>query len=71
MINIACNFIKKYDFAPSNDKLFLNRFADMALEKLPVGRFGDPDELSNLACYLLSDYSSFITGEVLKWKFIG
>ncbi len=40
------------------------RFKEVALDKLPVGRFGDPDELSNLACYLLSDYSSFITGEV-------
>lgn len=40
-------------------------FKDVALDKLPVGRFGDPDELSNLACYLLSDYSSFITGETI------
>jgi len=40
-------------------------FKEGALEKLPVGRFGDPDEVSNLACYLLSDYSSFITGETI------
>ncbi|KAG4065161.1 hypothetical protein HA402_007558 [Bradysia odoriphaga] len=40
-------------------------FKDVAIEKLPVGRFGDPAEVSNLACYLLSDYSSFITGETI------
>ncbi|KAJ6632633.1 2,4-dienoyl-CoA reductase [(3E)-enoyl-CoA-producing], mitochondrial, partial [Pseudolycoriella hygida] len=40
-------------------------FKDLALEKLPIGRFGDPGEVSNLACYLLSDYSSFITGETI------
>ncbi|ODN03001.1 2,4-dienoyl-CoA reductase, mitochondrial [Orchesella cincta] len=41
------------------------RFKDMALEKLPVGRFGNVEELSNLACFLLSDYSSFMTGETV------
>ncbi|XP_037025199.1 2,4-dienoyl-CoA reductase, mitochondrial-like [Bradysia coprophila] len=40
-------------------------FKDVAIDKLPVGRFGDPAEVSNLACYLLSDYSSFITGETI------
>ncbi|CAL8089021.1 unnamed protein product [Orchesella dallaii] len=40
-------------------------FKDMALEKLPVGRFGGVEELANLACFLLSDYSSFMTGETV------
>jgi 2,4-dienoyl-CoA reductase len=40
-------------------------FKEFAMDKLPVGRFGDPNEVSNLACYLLSDYSSFITGETI------
>jgi len=40
-------------------------FAEGAVEKLPVGRLGDPEEVSNLACYLLSDYSSFMTGETV------
>lgn len=34
------------------------------MERQPVGRFGDPEELANLASYLLSDYASYITGEV-------
>ena len=34
-------------------------------KKVPVGRVGEHEELSNLAAYLLSDYSSYINGEVI------
>ena len=34
-------------------------------KKIPVGRVGEHHELSNLAAYLLSDYSSYINGEVI------
>ncbi len=34
-------------------------------KKIPVGRVGEHQELSNLAAYLLSDYSSYINGEVI------
>jgi NAD(P)-dependent dehydrogenase (short-subunit alcohol dehydrogenase family) len=32
------------------------------LEKIPLGRFGEHQELANLAGYLLSDFSAYITG---------
>ena len=34
-------------------------------KKVPVGRVGEHHELSNLAAYLLSEYSSYINGEVI------
>ena len=34
-------------------------------KKVPAGRVGEHQELSNLAAYLLSDYSSYINGEVI------
>ncbi len=34
-------------------------------KKVPVGRSGEHQELANLAAYLVSDYSSFINGEVV------
>ena len=34
-------------------------------KKVPVGRVGEHHELSNLAEYLLSDFSSYINGEVI------
>jgi NAD(P)-dependent dehydrogenase (short-subunit alcohol dehydrogenase family) len=35
------------------------------LAKIPRGRFGTVEEVANAACYLLSPYADFITGEVL------
>ena len=34
-------------------------------KKVPVGRVGEHHELSNLAAYLVSDFSSYINGEVI------
>ncbi|GAB6989968.1 SDR family oxidoreductase [Paenibacillus pini] len=35
------------------------------LGRVPLGRVGQPDELSNLAAYLISDYSAYVNGEVV------
>ena len=40
-------------------------FAEKAKERIPVGRLGQPEELSNLAAYLLSDYANWMTGQVV------
>ncbi len=34
-------------------------------KKVPIGRVGDHQELANLAAYLVSDYSSYVNGEVI------
>jgi 3-oxoacyl-[acyl-carrier protein] reductase len=34
--------------------------------KIPLKRFGQPSEVAQSVAFLLSDYSSYITGEVLK-----
>jgi len=36
------------------------------IPQIPLGRFGEPKEVANAVAFLLSDYSSFITGETLK-----
>lgn len=36
---------------------------EMGKQKIPLKRFGDHEELANLAAYLLSDHSGYITGE--------
>jgi len=33
------------------------------LEKIPVGRFGKPEEIASLALFLASDNAGYITGE--------
>lgn len=45
-------------------RLIPNRELEATFKKgVPLGRFGKPEELANLAVFLLSDLSGFITGE--------
>ena len=49
------------------DRLFPKEMSDkVSLEKrIPLRRMGEHQELTNLASYLMSDYSSYINGEVV------
>ncbi|MDH4135926.1 MAG: 3-oxoacyl-[acyl-carrier-protein] reductase [Anaerolineae bacterium] len=39
---------------------------DMAIQLTPVGRFGKPEDIANAVAFLVSDETSFITGQVLS-----
>lgn len=49
------------------DRLLPKQVSDKlsAPEKIPAGRLGEHQELANLAAYLVSDFSSFVNGEVI------
>lgn len=36
------------------------------LQQIPLGRFGEPDEVADAVCFLASDEARYITGEVLR-----
>jgi len=66
---IRCNAIAPGPFPTEGawSRLFpkiFSTFIDVE-KKLPLKRFGNHQELANLAAYLLSDYSGYITGEVV------
>ncbi len=35
-------------------------------KNIPLSRFGKPSEIADAVAFLLSDHSSYITGEILK-----
>ena len=35
-------------------------------KNIPLSRFGNPSEIADAVAFLLSDHSSYITGEILK-----
>jgi len=58
---IAPGFIK----TPMTDKL-TDEQRDMMLKLIPAGCLGEPKDVANLVLFLVSDSSSYITGEVIK-----
>ncbi|HEY9340514.1 MAG TPA: 3-oxoacyl-[acyl-carrier-protein] reductase [Hanamia sp.] len=65
--NIRCNAIApgfvetdmtQYLKEGEAEKVFLN--------KIPLGRFGSPEEIANVTLFLASDMSSYITGQVIS-----
>lgn len=36
------------------------------LSNIPMGRFGDPSEIASVICFLLSDASSFMSGQAIR-----
>ncbi|TMW58505.1 hypothetical protein Poli38472_010064 [Pythium oligandrum] len=42
-------------------------FEETMLRKNPLGRFGEIEELANLATYLTSDYASWMNGEIVRF----
>jgi NAD(P)-dependent dehydrogenase (short-subunit alcohol dehydrogenase family) len=46
-------------------RLMLPGMEESALTRIPLGRFGEHEELANLAAYMMSPYSAYMTGEVV------
>jgi 3-oxoacyl-[acyl-carrier protein] reductase len=41
-------------------------YREKVLEQIPLGRFGESDEVARIACFLLSDDARYITGQVIQ-----
>ena len=61
--NINVNIISPgFITSPMTDKLN-DKQKDQILQKIPMNRFGQPNEIANLVKFLSSDYSNYITGQ--------
>ncbi len=62
-ITCRCQGVIKTKFS---EQLWKNEgAAETNLKDIPLGRFGEPDEVGALGCFLCSDDASYITGETV------
>lgn len=56
--------LKELDLRNSGEwRLSLDNVRKINFEKIPLGRYGDPDEFGKAAIFLLSEAASYVTGE--------
>lgn len=58
VVGIAPGLVKT-DFA----KMLIDNFGNQLANSIPTGRLGEPQDIANLATFLVSDLASWITGE--------
>lgn len=64
--NIRANVVAPgYILTEMTEKLS-DKVLDSIKQETPLGRAGNPDEVSNVVAFLASDASSYITGEVIR-----
>jgi 3-oxoacyl-[acyl-carrier protein] reductase len=49
--------------SPQNDRYFSEAQRKEAINEIPLGRFGYPEEFADMVCFLCSERASYITGE--------
>lgn len=65
--NIRCNAIAP-GFVETDMTHYLKdgKAGDEWFSKIPLGRFGKPEEIANVALFLASDMSGYVTGQVIS-----
>jgi gluconate 5-dehydrogenase len=62
---IRVNAIAPGWFPTDMSRALLERERDRFLERIPLGRFGGPDDLKGAVVFLASEASAFVTGQTL------
>lgn len=64
--NIRCNAVCPGFIETEMTKQLPEKVQEEYKKAIPLGRYGECDEVANLVCFLLSKASSYITGEIIK-----
>ncbi|MFT4062516.1 MAG: 3-oxoacyl-[acyl-carrier-protein] reductase [Edaphocola sp.] len=64
--NVRCNAIAPGFIETDMTHYLKDGDAQQWFEKIPLQRFGKPEEIANVALFLASDLSSYVTGQVLS-----
>jgi len=64
--NVTCNAIAPGFIATDMTENLPQAVKDNVNNLVPLKRMGTPDEIANIAVFLASDMSSYITGEIIK-----
>jgi 3-oxoacyl-[acyl-carrier protein] reductase len=63
---IRCNAVCPGLISTDMTKALTEKVTDNYLASIPLKRIGTPEDIANLVCFLLSQASSYMTGEVIK-----
>lgn len=63
--NILVNCVMPGYINSDMSKKIPKKILSKIIQNIPLKRLGTPDEVTNLILFLSSDYSSYITGEVI------
>jgi 3-oxoacyl-[acyl-carrier protein] reductase len=64
--NIRCNAVCPGFISTDMTDALEEKAKEAYLASIPMGNFGKTEDVSNLVCFLLSQASGYITGEVIK-----
>jgi len=64
--NIRCNVIAPGFVETDMTHYLKDSGAEKWFEKIPLGRFGKPEEIADTALYLACDMSRYVTGQVIS-----
>lgn len=62
---ITCNLIAPGFIATEMTDVLPDKVKDGARQLIPLGRFGEPEEIANVVAFVASDAASYMTGQVL------